>query len=1439
MALPASRVVFQGETPYAHEREAIDFAIQVLPNVDPFHVWALLEMHDPSTGRLHELDLLVLGYSALYLVEIKSGPGRYEGDYQDWYRTPPGESQARYLENPYRLANLKAKILKSRLRNKMRAPDSCPRVEALVFLSHADVDLRLRDDGKNGVVTRATLLAALQHHEFPGAAADWRRQRVDKPVMTDVAQALKALGLRPRKSKAHAGSFELGAILEEGPGYQDRVAIHREQRTFERRARTYLVPQQTSVERRQQLRRAAERESQLLWDVRDHPSILRISDFVSDAELGPTVLFDAFEGGLPLDTFVRTHAELSLGERASLLEQVARALAYCHRKGVVHGALAPSCVLVRHHPLTRALEVRLFNFQLGGGERVEPTSHWTALASEPWLVYQAPELRETPGARSPSSDLYGLGALAFFLFTGRPPADSVVAVDELLVECGFLDPRRVQDSIAPVIVELIQAATERSPIQRLDDAEVWIELVLDNLTQPDAPTIVEPSPLEAKAKDVLGGDLTVVSVLGHGATSRVLEVEREADRRAYALKVSLSPDYDVRLREEAAVLRALRHPRIVQLVDERSVGGRTCLLLSLAGTETLHRLLAREGTVSLDQAGRYGDDLLDALGYLEEQDLLHRDIKPANLGVGARAKGAAHLALFDFSLANAPAAEILLGTAAYRDPFLRSRGAWDAAADRWSAAVTLHEMLTGVRPTFVGTSLDEDAPLVLAAERLDASVRDRLLRFFERALARDVRDRFGSAADMRRAWQTALDAAGAEADAETGDLPARLEVTDDALRALEPHTPIGALPLSARAKNALDRAGLSVANDLLALPDNRLSAIRGIGRQVAQEIFALRNRWRGLRVGLTVDGTPFYAGYAGENLPLAQVGVAPSTLHVLKNAGVRTLGTLASTPKSQLLGLARTHGFDAAALVAPLESENRRANERAHPTSLDAWLGALLDPAKKANKHLRELFGLEGPLVGRLGVGVRELAAALGLSAAALYVALNKAKETWRAHAAMGELRERAASLLDGAQGALTLTAAADALLATLPHPREREPARLRLEAAALLRVVTEVDEELHLLRLSDHGLWLVRTAEHGKALRLLGELADRLAGRPVLTAPGEVEREVVEAAEGTVFAGLPPERLVALAAQASTRAVLSSRLEVYPRGLSAARAAELSVGALKGGLSAADAQARVALRYPEAERLPDRPQLDAVLAAHGLVFDAARGLYLRPGELDTATNLDTRSHTSATPARAAALARGATIEADAVDFDGFEQAVRLTLEYRGLRVLGVRADDTRAAVLALSAHHGLRVVAVDKLLVEAMAEEMAAVGITKEDVVHAADRAGPTGPHWGRLLELARGASRRVEARLFPHRAPLLLTQLGLLDRYGLAPLLARIMDAGRSPEHPAVFVLVPKHDGGGLPRINDRLEFPGLLASQVYTVPRAWIRGVRAGSDDQAAGE
>jgi hypothetical protein len=108
------------------------------------------------------------------------------------------------------------------------------------------------------VRARATFKRAVTHHEFPNSDPGWRGDPIREPVMRDLSRAVQECGIKARKGRILVGPYELGEILDEGSASQDRLATHRTMRTIQRRARTYLVPQQTSVERRQALRRAAD-----------------------------------------------------------------------------------------------------------------------------------------------------------------------------------------------------------------------------------------------------------------------------------------------------------------------------------------------------------------------------------------------------------------------------------------------------------------------------------------------------------------------------------------------------------------------------------------------------------------------------------------------------------------------------------------------------------------------------------------------------------------------------------------------------------------------------------------------------------------------------------------------------------------------------------------------------------------------------------------------------------------------------------------------------------------------------------------------------------------------------------------------------------------------------------------------------------------------------
>src|SRR5450432_3374362 len=117
MALSKDRIIALGTSPHLHEQSAVNFVVATLPDREPFRLWGLIDLVDPG-GRRYDLDLVVIGFHAVYLIEIKSHPGRIKGDVVDWIVEFPDGGRTT-LEHPGRLAEHKSRVLASLLQRQM------------------------------------------------------------------------------------------------------------------------------------------------------------------------------------------------------------------------------------------------------------------------------------------------------------------------------------------------------------------------------------------------------------------------------------------------------------------------------------------------------------------------------------------------------------------------------------------------------------------------------------------------------------------------------------------------------------------------------------------------------------------------------------------------------------------------------------------------------------------------------------------------------------------------------------------------------------------------------------------------------------------------------------------------------------------------------------------------------------------------------------------------------------------------------------------------------------------------------------------------------------------------------------------------------------------------------------------------------------------------
>ncbi len=666
-----------------------------------------------------------------------------------------------------------------------------------------------------------------------------------------LARAVEAAGIRPSERSRRVGEYLLGDLLGEGPGFQDREARHVHLEGTYRRLRTYLVARLTDEEARAAVARAARREFQTLQAL-NHPGILAALDY-QEHERGPCLLFRHEPGSVWLDHFLarRVH-HLDFGQRLDLLRRIADAVRYAHHKRVIHRALTPESILVER-PDSGAPEPRIFHWQLSA-RRTGSTTPSGTVHIEPWLgagerIYLAPETFQAPDQAQETADVFSLGAIAYHLFAGRPPASSELALRDLLREHKGLRLSAVLDGCGIELEQLIAWSTHPDPKTRLasvDDFLAQLDAVEEEATRPEGPAEC-PDPLAAAIGDVLPGGYVVEKKLGSGSTAQALWVRK--DDAPLVLKVARTPEDGPRLRDEAEVLRSLRSEFIVNLVDLVEMNGRTVRVLNNTGEETLAQRLEREGRqrgLGLELLQRFGEDLLSAVASLERNGIPHRDIKPDNIAVRrVGEQKELHLVLFDFSLSRAPVDDIRPGTRGYLDPFLGQRPSkrWDLAAERYAAAAMLHEMATGKTPQWGDGSADADltgAELVLDATPFDPAVRPDLAAFFRRALHRDPGQRFDNAEEMLAAWRRVFDHAG------RGRPDAAIVGPTVALDRATPQTPIALLGLSTRATNALDRAGVTTVADLLARPAQAFRFMPGVGQKTRLEIIgaieALRRR---------------------------------------------------------------------------------------------------------------------------------------------------------------------------------------------------------------------------------------------------------------------------------------------------------------------------------------------------------------------------------------------------------------------------------------------------------------------------------------------------------------------------------------------------------------------------------------------------------------------
>ena len=263
----------------------------------------------------------------------------------------------------------------------------------------------------------------------------------------------------------------------------------------------------------------------------------------------------------------------------------------------------------------------------------------------------------------------------------------------------------------------------------------------------------------------LVGPYQILEKLGAGGMGEVYLARDTRLGRDVALKrpsdVWLAqPDVRARLHSEASAAGLLTHPNIAAIHDVMDDGAGPFIVMEYVPGESLAQIVQR-GPLPVERAVELGIQLADGLAAAHGRGIVHRDLKPGNVIVTAEGQAK----ILDFGLARTresagtspnsilSAQGKFMGTPGYSSPEQLTGAGPDPGDDIYSLGVLIFELLTGRRPFPEGDAMALALATMTrtppAAHEVNPAVPRALSAIATRAMARDRRDRYSSAAELR------------------------------------------------------------------------------------------------------------------------------------------------------------------------------------------------------------------------------------------------------------------------------------------------------------------------------------------------------------------------------------------------------------------------------------------------------------------------------------------------------------------------------------------------------------------------------------------------------------------------------------------------------------------------------------------------------------------
>ncbi|RDW85066.1 putative Ca2+ kinase-1 [Coleophoma cylindrospora] len=249
--------------------------------------------------------------------------------------------------------------------------------------------------------------------------------------------------------------------------------------------------------------------------------------------------------------------------------------------------------------------------------------------------------------------------------------------------------------------------------------------------------------------------------LGAGTYGIVREAEGPTGK--VAVKIILKKNVkgnEQMVYDELEMLQRMKHPHIVRFVDWFESRDKYYIVTQLATGGELFDRICEQGRFTEKDASQTIRQVLEAVDYLHDNNVVHRDLKPENL-LYLTSNADSDLVLADFGIAKMLDSKdevltTMAGSFGYAAPEVMLKKGHGKPVDMWSLGVITYTLLCGYSP-FRSENLQDlieecSSARVIFHERYWKDVSDDAKDFIGHLLQPDAEERSGSKEALNHPW---------------------------------------------------------------------------------------------------------------------------------------------------------------------------------------------------------------------------------------------------------------------------------------------------------------------------------------------------------------------------------------------------------------------------------------------------------------------------------------------------------------------------------------------------------------------------------------------------------------------------------------------------------------------------------------------------------------